>query len=107
MAEEIFYWLALSLTPGIGSILIKRLLDRFKTPEAIFRASRKELLKIEGLGEKVAGEIQKGPLENKVKKELSLLNEVKGKIITLKDDDYPNRLKDIYDPPALLYVRGN
>jgi len=106
MAEEIFYWLALSLTPGIGSILIKRLLDRFKTPEVIFRASRKELLKIEGLGEKVAGEIQKGPLENKVKKELSLLNEVKGKIITLKDDDYPNRLKDIYDPPALLYVRG-
>jgi DNA processing protein len=106
MAEDIFYWLALSLVPGVGSILIKRLLDRFKTPEAIFRAPMKELLKIEGLGAKVVGEIQKGPLEKVVRRELSLLEEVGGKIITLKDDDYPKRLKDIYDPPALLYVRG-
>ena len=106
MAEEIFYWLALSLIPGIGSILIQRLLDRFKTPEAVFRAPTKELLKIEGLGRKVAGEIQKGPLEKVVERELSLLKEVGGKIVTLQDDDYPKRLKDIYDPPALLYVRG-
>ena len=68
MAEDDFYWLALSLIPGVGSILIKRLLDRFKTPEAVFRAPIKELLKIEGLGEKVAGEIQRGPLENGVRK---------------------------------------
>jgi DNA processing protein len=106
MAEDIFYWLALSHVPGVGSILIKRLLDRFKTPEAVFRAPMKELLKVEGLGVKVAGEIQKGPLEKVVRRELSLLKEVGGKIITLEDDDYPKRLKDIYDPPALLYVRG-
>jgi DNA processing protein len=106
MAEDIFYWLALSLTPGLGSILIKRLLDRFKTPEAVFRAPLKELLKIEGLGEKVASEIQKGPLEKVVERELSLLEEMGGKIVTLKDDDYPKRLEDIYDPPALLYLRG-
>jgi len=106
MAEDVFYWLALTLTPGVGSILIKRLLDRFKTAESVFRAPLKELLKIEGLGEKVAGEIRKGPLEKAVKRELSLLEEVGGKIVTLKDDDYPKRLKDIYDPPALLYLRG-
>jgi DNA processing protein len=106
MAEEIFYWLALSLTPGVGSILTKRLLDQFNTPEAVFRAPMKELLKIEGVGEKVAVEIKKGPLEKVVERELSLLDKVNGKMITLKDDDYPKRLKDIYDPPALLYVRG-
>jgi DNA processing protein len=106
MAEDIFYSLALSLTPGLGSILIKRLLDRFKTPEAVFSAPLKELLRIEGLGERVAGEIQKGPSEKVVKRELSLLEEVGGKIVTLKDHDYPKRLKDIYDPPALLYLRG-
>ncbi len=106
MAEDIFYWLALSLVPGVGSILIKRLLERFKTPEAVFRAPVKELLKIEGLGERVAGEIQIGPLEKAVKRELSLLKEAGGKIITIKDDDYPKRLKDIYDPPALIYMRG-
>ena len=71
MAEEIFFWLALSLIPGIGSILIQRLLDQFKTPEAVFRAPMKELLNIEGLGKKVACEIQKGPLERGVERELS------------------------------------
>jgi len=106
MAEDVSYWLALSLTPGLGSILIKRLLERFKTPEAVFGASVKELSGIEGLGEKVAGEIRKGPQKKMVERELSLLERAGGKIITLKDDDYPRRLKDIYDPPALLYVRG-
>jgi DNA processing protein len=106
MTEDIFYWLALSLIPGVGSVLFKRLLDRFKTPEAVFSAPIKELLSIEGLGEKVAREILNSPLEKGVGKELSLLGKVGGRIMTLKDDDYPNRLKNIYDPPPLLYVRG-
>jgi DNA processing protein len=106
MVEEIFYWLALSLTPGVGSTLIKRLLDQFDNPEAVFQAPMKELLRIEGLGEKVALEIRKGPLEKTVERELSLLKEVGGTILTLKDDAYPKRLRDIYDPPAVLYVRG-
>jgi len=106
MVDDIFYWLALSLTPGVGSILIKRLLDRFKTPEAVFRAPVKELLSIEGLGEKVAKEIRKGLLDKAVEKELNFLKELGGTILTIKEDAYPKRLKDIYDPPALLYVRG-
>ncbi len=106
MGEEIFYWLALSLTPGVGSIFIKRLLDRFGTPEAIFQAPLDELLQIEGLGEKVAREIQKGPVDKRVEKELYLLEEVGGKVMTIKDASYPKRLKEIYDPPPVLYVRG-
>jgi DNA processing protein len=106
MAEDAFYWLALSLTPGVGSILIKRLLDQFKTPEAVFQAPEEELLSIEGLGERVAREIRKGPVEKVVDRELYLIKEIGGKIITLKEDAYPRRLRDIYDPPALLYVRG-
>ena len=85
---------------------MRRLLDRFNTPEAVFHAPMKELSKIEGLGEKVVQEIRKGPLEKVVERELSLLREVGGRVITLKDEEYPKRLRDIYDPPALLYVRG-
>ena len=106
MVDEIFYWLALSLTPGVGSTLIKRLVDQFDNPEAVFQAPMKELLRIEGLGEKVVLEIRKGPPEKAVERELSLLKEVGGAILTLKDDAYPKRLRDIYDPPAVLYVRG-
>ena len=106
MAEDIFYWVALSLVPGVGSVLFKRLLDQFETPGAAFKASLKELLTIEGLGEKISKEIQKGPSEEKVEKELLLLKEAGGTLLTLKDDLYPVRLKEIYDPPPLLYARG-
>jgi len=106
MGEEIFYWLALSLIPGVGEIFMKRLLDRFGTPEAVFRAPLEELLRIEGLGEKVAREIQKGPVEERVGRELELLEKVGGKTITIKDASYPRRLREIYDPPPVLYVRG-
>jgi len=106
MAEETFYWLSLSLIPGIGSTLMRRLLDRFKTPEAVFKASGKELLTVEGLGERVAEEIRRGSREKVVQRELSLLGKVGARVITFKDEEYPRRLMDIYDPPTLLYVRG-
>jgi len=80
MTEDIFYWLALSLTPGVGSILFKRLLDRFKTPEAVFSAPMKELLRIEGLGEKVARGNLKRPFGKSSEKELSLLGKLGGEL---------------------------
>jgi DNA processing protein len=106
MTRDLFYWVGLSLIPGLGSVLIKRLLDQFKTPEAVFQASLKELLKVEGLNEKVVNEILKGPSEERIHRELSLIEEVGGKIITLNDENYPKRLREIYDPPPILYVRG-
>lgn len=106
MAEEIFYWVALSLIPGVGSVLFKRLLDPFKSPEAVFKAPLKELLKVEGVGEKVAKEIQRGSPDERVERELRLLQGAGAKILTLQDPLYPKRLKEIYDPPPLLYLRG-
>jgi DNA processing protein len=104
VAEEISHWLALSLTPGVGSTLFKRLLDRFDRPEAVFRSTLHELLQIEGLGEKVAKEILKGP--RGVERELKRVEETGAAVLTLKDEAYPRRLKEIYDPPPLLYIRG-
>ena len=106
MAQEYFFWLALSLVPGVGSILMKRLLDDFKTPEAVFKASKKHLLSVEGLGEKVALEILKGPLDKRVRRELSLIEKAKVKLLAITDEHYPKRLREIYDPPPLLYMRG-
>ncbi len=106
MKEDVFHWLGLSLTPGVGSTLIKRLLERFDTPERVFRAPEKELLAIDGLGERVAKEIRKGPSPDQVNRELSLARQAGARIITLEDSEYPRRLKEIYDPPPILYVRG-
>ena len=106
MREEIFYWLGLSLVPGVGSVLYKRLLERFNHPVAVFQASMEELLSVEGMGQRVAGAIRQGPFEKAVERELYLLSEVKGTLLTIHEEAYPRRLKNIYDPPPLLYVRG-
>jgi len=106
MTDDLFYWVSLNFIPGVGSVFIKRLLDRFQTPQAVFRASMKELLEIEGLGTKAASEIRKGPPEQAVKKELALVEKSGARLITLKDQDYPLRLKNIYDPPSVLYLKG-
>jgi len=106
MTEDLFYWVALHFIPGVGSVSIRRLLERFHTPEAIFRASAKELLEVEGVGVKVAQEICKGPSEQTVQRELALLEKAGGKIVTIQDEVYPSRLRNIYDPPPLLYLKG-
>ena len=106
MDRDVFHWLALNLTPGIGATLSKRLLEYFRSPEAVFRASTGELRKIEGLGEKVAETLQKGPSASAVERELSLVREAGANLLTLHDPSYPRRLKEIYDPPPVLYVRG-
>ncbi len=107
MVDEMFYWLGLNFVPGIGSVLFRRLIDRFKSPEEVFRAPEKELLKVEGVSRDSILEIQKGPPEKRVRKELTLLGEIGGRILTFHDELYPKRLKEIYDPPPLLYLRGD
>ncbi len=106
MAGEILHWVALSLIPGVGSVLFKRLVDRFLSPEAVFGAPLGELLQIEGVGEKVSRAIQSGPPRAEAERELRLIHSVGGKVLLLCDEAYPARLKEIYDPPPLLYVRG-
>ena len=106
MVEEISYWVALSLVPGVGSVLFKRLLDQFKTPDAVFRATLRDLLRVEGIGKRVAEEILKGPAEEKTERELRLVKEAGGTLLTIADEHYPLRLREIYDPPPLLYLRG-
>src|SRR4030042_3017908 len=104
MAEDTSCWLALSLTPGVGSTLFKRLLDRFDSPEAVFDSTLKELLQIEGLGEKVAKEILRSPRD--AQRELKQIEETGARALTIKDEAYPRRLREIYDPPPVLYIRG-
>jgi DNA processing protein len=106
MREGIFYWLGLSLVPGVGAVLYRRLLERFNHPIAVFQASTEELLSVEGMAPRVAEAILEGPFEKAIERELYLLNEVNGTLLTIQDEGYPKRLKNIYDPPPLLYVRG-
>ncbi len=100
------YWVILNMIPGVGSLTVEKLLQRFGTPEGILSASSKDLQKVEGVGRELAGRIAgwKGTVD--IKKELELLKKHGATVISLEDETYPAHLKEIYDPPVVLYVRG-
>jgi DNA processing protein len=104
--EQILQWLALGLTPGLGPTRGRRLVEHFGNVGAIFRASLTEL-EATGMLAVSAQAIATG-------KSLELAQEERGKaagagahVITLDDAAYPSQLKQIYDPPPILYVRGS
>lgn len=99
-------WIALNSIDGIGCHTFKLLIDHFGSPENVFKASIKELLNVEGVGKETAKRIKEFRSSPLIHKELSLLQQHRVRLITLKDDDYPVNLREIYDPPPYLYIRG-
>jgi len=103
--EEELHWIALTLVPGLGTRNAGKLISRFRTPQAVFRASRTEL---EGAGVSgaVAQSISSGcSFEDAVVQQEKML-ETGTVAIALTDPRYPAQLREIYDPPVLLFARG-
>ena len=80
---------------------------RFKTPKCIYNASELELLEIEGIGENTARSILKSKNEKQIENNIIYLQENNIKLITIEDEEYPKNLKQIYDYPISIYVKGN
>ena len=100
-------WLAMSLTPGLASRLSARLLRHFESPEGIFRASLNQLESC-NLPAPVAQSIIKKESFPRAEKELRAVRDIANcTLINWSDPEYPQTLLQIYDPPVLLYVRGN
>jgi DNA processing protein len=104
--DNIFPWFALKSIPGIGDLLFKRLIDRFNSPEVVFRATRKDLIEVEGITPRLAASIKQHKIGDSVRKDLDLVMQKKYKIVTLTDTEYPPLLLQIPDPPPFLYVFG-
>jgi DNA processing protein len=103
--EEELYWLALKLVPGLGSRTSGKLLDRFRTPQAIFRASRTEL---EGAGVSgaIAQSIASGCTFEDAATQHEKMAQCGALAVTIGDPRYPQALREIFDPPILLFARG-
>ncbi|HMD32864.1 MAG TPA: DNA-processing protein DprA [Candidatus Acidoferrales bacterium] len=99
-------WLALGLTPGLGARLAGKLLREFGSPEAIFAASLTSLEACHITAQTAQAIRSQQPLRI-AEKELARVHELGVKLITWDDPAYPRRLREIYDPPPVLYVRGN
>ena len=105
-AKQILQWLALGLTPGLGPTRARRLVEHFGTVAAIFRASLTEL-EATGLLAVSAQALGTGKSLELAQEELEKARAAGAKIVTFDDLVYPTRLKQIYDPPLVLYVRGD
>jgi DNA processing protein len=99
-------WLALTLTPGLGPTRAKRLVEFFGGVEGVFRASLTEL-EAAGLPAGAAQSLATGRSIELAQDELGKAAATGIHIVSLDDPEYPPELRQIYDPPLLLYVRGN
>jgi len=99
-------WLAISLTPGLGPTRTKKLVEHFGSSAAVFRASLTEL-EASGIPAVSAQSIATGKSAELAREEIARAAAAEVTIVSLDDLCYPPRLKEIYDPPPILYVRGN
>jgi DNA processing protein len=99
-------WLALALTPGLGPRRILRAVERCGSAEPVLHLPLTELEALE-LPAQAAQFIASGEAAHAADEELEKLASTGATILTLRDDAYPERLRQIFDPPALLWVRGD
>jgi DNA processing protein len=99
-------WLALTLTPGLGPTRGKRLVEFFGNVGNVFNASLTEL-EAAGLPAQSAQSLGTGKSVELAHDEIAKAAAAEIKLITVDDAEYPTRLRQIYDPPLVLYVRGN
>jgi DNA processing protein len=99
-------WMALTLTPGMGPTRIWKAMNRLGAAERLFEASLTEL---EGLGmpAQSAQFCFEGKARAAAEDEMRRTLEAGGSVLTPEDEAYPDRLRQIYDPPAVLWIRGN
>ena len=99
-------WLGLKTVPGVGNRLFLNLIQHLGEPERVFSASKRELLQVEGVNDRLASVIQGYKIPRQVQEDLTLTQKNGVRIITFSDPDYPTLLRHIHDPPPVLYVRG-
>ena len=99
-------WLALALTPSLGPSRCRRLVEHFGSTNAVFTATLTEL-EAAGLHATAAQSIALGKSVELAQEEMVRAASVGAQIVTLDDPAYPPLLKQIYDPPVALYVRGD
>lgn len=106
MHSERLYQLALALTPNIGCVVAKKLLEHFGSASAIFSTRESTLGKLEGIGTVRAKSIKSFSDFERCEEELGFIEKYQIQMLFLNDDAYPKRLLQCYDSPTLLFYKG-
>lgn len=101
------YWIWLSRIEGLGSVRKNKLIKIYGTPEIIWKLKFEEIVSINGFGKKIADEILDNKYRENLDKYIEYIMENEIKMVNICDKEYPEKLRNIYDPPVTLYVKGN
>jgi DNA processing protein len=104
--EDLGHWLRLTLTPGVGPVLARRLLEQFGLPHAIFESAGGLLAEVAGNRLADALRARDAARERRVDAALDWAESGAHHLVTLADPDYPPLLLQIGDPPPVLYLAG-
>jgi DNA processing protein len=109
ITNECLYLTGLTFLKGVGSILASNLIRYFGSAEAIFKAKRPALAKVQGIGVYIAEQIENSGTEalKRAEKEMSYIDKNKIRLYAITADDYPRRLKECQDAPVVFYYKGN
>lgn len=99
-------WIALNMTPGVGPRAATKLLERFGSADAVFHGRRSELESLRMKPETIESLIKRD-LHERAEQELDRVKSIGGDILILDDGSYPALLREIDDPPPVLYVKGD
>src|SRR5690349_10042842 len=97
---------ALNLIENVGPIRVRQLLEYFGEASAILSASKQQLLQARNIGEETADAISTWENNVDLEAEFKRIDEYGCRVITQADPEYPALLRQIYDPPVVLYVKG-
>jgi DNA processing protein len=106
MTSTLEAYVTLNLLPKVGPVRVRRLRDTFGSVEGILKARESELLRVEGIGKEVAGNIVRATELVDAAGEIARAKELGLEVLGMEDAQYPDSLREIYDPPLVLYVKG-
>jgi DNA processing protein len=107
MNNDLLYQVALTLVPNIGDIHAKTLINIYGDAQSIFNAKKKDLESIEGIGAVRAKSIKQFEDFSSSEAEIKFIEKYNITPLFITDKNYPQRLLNCYDSPAILYYRGN
>ncbi len=97
----------LNMVEDIGSVRTQALLKHFGSLDKVFKAKENEIREVEKVGPIIAARMPQAIRDINLKKEMDLIKKYSVRVITFLDKDYPENLKNIYDPPVVLYMKGD
>lgn len=107
MQDDLLYKIGVTLLDGVGDINAKKLIAACGGAEAVFKAKKHQLLKIDGIGEFIANAVVSQNVLSRAEKEVNFILKNNIQPLFYLDKNYPQRLKQCIDSPVMLYYKGN